>query len=456
MRFARSKKFTLIFLAIALCTSIIVSHTPTIATSTPHLAQVDNTAELIKVVNKMEQKWEKDYENYFRSDLSNWNKSAEAIAQELTKVAAVTGTRPAVLWAWHTDTGLDIAIITPGKAPQAYTTVDAGSRQLLATIDDFRRAITNPRQRETNSYLAPAQQLYNWLIKPVEVQLQQKKIDTILFCVGGGLRSTPLAALHDGKNFLIEKYNIALIPAYNLISTDHQPLKNSQILGMGASEFISLNPLPAVPVELSAITQDIWSGQSYLNEEFTLANLKSRSGAIARQLNPAKPINIIHLATHAEFQPGDPENSFIQLWGKEKLNLKEMENLGWNNPPVELLVLSACRTALGDKNAELGFAGLAIQAGVKSALASLWYVSDAGTLALMTEFYQQLKNSPIKSAALRNAQLQMIQNKLRVEAGEVRSIRGAVVLPPTLTDNIDTNLSHPYYWAAFTLIGNPW
>ncbi|MGL6282016.1 MAG: CHAT domain-containing protein [Microcoleaceae cyanobacterium] len=456
MRFARSKIFTLIFLAIALCTSIIVSHTPTIATPTPHLAQVDNTAELIKAVNKMEQQWEKDYENYFRSDLSNWNKSAEAIAQELTKVAAVTGTRPAVLWAWHTDKGLDMAIITPGKPPQAYTTVDASSKKLLATINEFRGEITNPRKRGTTSYLAPAQQLYNWLIKPVEAQLQQEKIDTILFCVGGGLRSTPLAALHDGKKFLIEKYNIALIPAYNLISTDHQPLKNSQILAMGASEFLTLNPLPAVPVELSAITTNVWSGQSYLNQEFTLANLKNRSGAIARQADPAKPINIIHLATHAEFQPGEPKNSFIQLWGKEQLNLQEIQKLGWNNPPVELLVLSACRTALGDKNAELGFAGLAIQAGVKSALASLWYVSDAGTLALMTEFYQQLKISQIKSAALRNSQLQMIQNKLRVEAGAVRSIRGSVSLPASMTEEADTNLSHPYYWAAFTLIGNPW
>jgi CHAT domain-containing protein len=443
---------TMLLIAIALFVSIIISESPMQAEDTA----TNQLIKAVEAVNKHEKIWEEDFENYFRNNLSDWNKSAEAIAQELTKVAEATGTRPAVLWAWHTDAGLDIAIITPGKGPQVYTTVEANSRRLLTTIDEFRRSITNPRQRETNSYLAPAQQLYNWLIKPVESQLQQEKIDTILFCVGGGLRSTPLAALHDGKKFLIEKYNIALIPAYNMISTDYQPLQNSQILGMGASEFLTLNPLPAVPVELSAITQDIWSGQSYLNQEFTLANLKNRSGAIARQSDPAKPMNIIHLATHAEFQPGEPEKSFIQLWGKDQLNLKEIQQLGWNNPPVELLVLSACRTALGDKNAELGFAGLAIQAGVKSALASLWYVSDAGTLALMTEFYQQLKISPIKSAALRNTQLQMIQNKLRVEAGEVRSVRGAVSLPPTLTDHIDTNLSHPYYWAAFTLIGNPW
>lgn len=445
---------------IALLISIIVVQVPTIATKPHRFAQantpLDNTAKLIQAVNDREKMWEKDYENYFRNNLSDWRKSAEAIAAELTKIGKTTGTKPAVLWAWHTDEGLDIAIITPGNPPQAYKTVDANSQKLLATINKLRGEITNPGKRETTSYLTSSQELYNWLIKPVEAQLQREKIDTILFCVGGGLRSTPLAVLHDGKKFLIEKYNIALIPAYNLISTDHQPLQNSQILGMGASEFLNLNPLPAVPVELSAITKDIWSGQSYLNEEFTFANLKDRSGAIARQSNPEKPMNIIHLATHAEFQPGQPENSFIQLWGNEQLNLKEIETLGWHNPPVELLVLSACRTALGDKNAELGFAGLAIQAGVKSALASLWYVSDAGTLALMTEFYQQLKNARIKSAALRNAQLQMIQNKLRVEAGAVRSMRGMVTLPETLTDRTDTNLSHPYYWASFTLIGNPW
>jgi CHAT domain-containing protein len=125
---------------------------------------------------------------------------------------------------------------------------------------------------------------------------------------------------------------------------------------------------------------------------------------------------------------------------------------------VELLVLSACTTAVGDEDAELGFAGLAVQAGVKSALASLWYVSDAGTLGLMSEFYQQLRTAPIKAEALRQAQLGMLKGKVRLQDGRLHnsgSLQGTP-LPGELVARGDKNLSHPYYWAAFTMIGSPW
>jgi CHAT domain-containing protein len=123
---------------------------------------------------------------------------------------------------------------------------------------------------------------------------------------------------------------------------------------------------------------------------------------------------------------------------------------------VELLVLSACRTALGDEQAELGFAGLAVQAGVKSALASLWYVSDEATLGLMSQFYEQLKSAPSKAEALRQAQLAMLNGQVRIESGNLRDARGVVRLPAALAGLQDKQLTHPYYWAAFTMIGNPW
>jgi CHAT domain-containing protein len=164
---------------------------------------------------------------------------------------------------------------------------------------------------------------------------------------------------------------------------------------------------------------------------------------------------MIHLATHGEFQPGKASNSFIQLWNS-KLRLDQLRQLGWNNPPVELLVLSACRTALGDEQAELGFAGFAVQAGVKSAVASLWSVSDEGTLGLMTEFYQQLRQTPIKAQALRSAQLAMLKGEVRLEGEQLRSPGQNVSLPPQLMNQPDKTLNHPYYWAAFTMIGSPW
>ncbi|NES68260.1 MAG: CHAT domain-containing protein, partial [Okeania sp. SIO2D1] len=127
-------------------------------------------------------------------------------------------------------------------------------------------------------------------------------------------------------------------------------------------------------------------------------------------------------------------------------------------PQVELLVLSACRTAVGDKNSELGFAGLAIATGVKSALASLWLVNDEGTLGLMTEFYSNLGNVSIKSEALREAQIAMLKGKVVIENGilKVSGGRGEMPLPPELAQMNQKNFSHPYYWAGFTMVGSPW
>ena len=179
---------------------------------------------------------------------------------------------------------------------------------------------------------------------------------------------------------------------------------------------------------------------------------------------------MIHLATHADFRPGSPSYSFIKLWD-ETLPLSELRQLKWNEPPVELLVLSACRTAIGDRYAELGFAGLAVQAGVKSALASIWYISDEGTVALMTEFYNQFRSGwinedgsasstrpYIKAEALRRAQIAMIQGDWRIENGEwiANNPSRRIALPPELKNLANQNLNHPYYWAAFVMIGSPW
>jgi CHAT domain-containing protein len=132
------------------------------------------------------------------------------------------------------------------------------------------------------------------------------------------------------------------------------------------------------------------------------------------------------------------------------------QTLEWyQDPKVELIVLSACRTALGDKQAELGFAGLTIQTGVKTAVGSLWYVSDEGSLALMTKFYEQLKTAPIKSEALQKAQLAMLKGQVRLEAGMLRLDEEKLLpLSSELEVRRNLNLSHPYYWSGFTMIGN--
>lgn len=407
------------------------------------ILQQGNFSEAIYAV---EQDWKNDYQDYFSSTFLNALQTGEQIAQKISTIAIETKTKPAVIWMLPRSHQLELLLVTPGKAPIYRSIPEAKREILLQTVKELIQEITNRRKRRSLSYLTPSQKLYQWTIAPLSPFLDAEKIDTLLLCVGGGLRTIPWATLHDGKQFLVEKYNLTEIPAFSLIDRRYIDIRQAKILAMGASEFSNLNPLPAVPIELSTITQK-GQGKTFLNQDFTLENLQNQ--------RRKEHYKIVHLATHAEFQPGDPQNSFIQLW-QSQINLAQIKELGWNNPPVELLVLSACRTALGDKDAELGFAGLTIQAGVKSALASLWYVSDAGTLALMSEFYQQLKTAKIKSEALRKAQIAMIQGKVKLTQGKLESSRGGMLLPLSLAEIGEPNLTHPYYWAAFSAIGSPW
>lgn len=407
------------------------------------LAKQDFTA----AVTAIEKKWESDYESYFGRDLATMSKDAQAIAAELTQLSRRSQTNGAVIWMFPRDNQLELILITPGQSPIGRSVTEANQRDLLLTIRQLQSEIQQSVTNGTHSYLKPAQTLYDWMIKPVKAHLDAANIDTLILCVGGGLRSLPMGALHDGDRFLVEQYSLSIIPAYNLTPMGDRRLENPNILAMGASEFDRLAPLPAVPMELAEITQGFQGSRVFLNRDFTLENLLHQ-----RQQDN---FNIVHLATHAAFNSGFPNNSFIQFWGKEKLGLDDLKRLKFDRPPVKLLVLSACETAVGDPQAEFGFAGLAIQAGVETAVASVWAVSDAGTLALMNEFYRQLPTAPTKAAALRAAQMALLSGSVRFENGELLSVRGAVALPPDLSELTETSLSHPYYWAAFTTIGSP-
>jgi len=352
----------------------------------------------------------------------------------------------------HDSDRLELLLVT-GQGQAIRKRVPGTTRDLLVEeVKKLRSEITNPSKLRTTSYLAPSQQLYKWVIAPIQADLEAQKIQNLVFIMDAGLRSLPVATLHDGQGFLVEKYSVGVMPSLSLTDTSYADIKRSSVLAMGLSQAntlaksLNLKPLPAVPIELQTI-MGMRQGKSFLNEQFTLENLKSkRNGA-----------QILHLATHGEFKPGPIENSYMLLWDNQ-LRLNQLRQLNWNNrrSPVELLVLSACRTAVGDEKAELGFAGFAVQAGVKSALASLWYVSDEATFGLMTEFYRQLQTSPIKAEALRKAQLAMINREVRLENGKMHNSGGDIPLPPSLASLGDKNLSHPYFWSAFTMIGSPW
>ena len=422
---------------------------------------------LDEAVSRLEDRFDRQFEEYF-GDLARQKVTVLGIRQILKTAATQTGTHPVIIYALAEPDALELVLVVP-EGPPIHKRVPAANRKvLLQTLKEFQLKVTDPRQRQTTAYLPSAQKLYRWLIAPIEPNLKALRVDTLIFSNDAGLRLIPLAALHDGNQFLVEKYSIGSIPSVSLTNTSYQALKNSRVLAMGAAKFRNQPPLPAVPVELSAIVGQghaatkrescapvscslpsvgLWPGRAFLNEEFTLNNLKLQR----QQL----PFEIIHLATHTVFEPGDKSNSYIQLWDT-KLQMDQLRQMGWSHPQVQLLVLSACKTAVGDPSVELGFAGLAVQAGVKSALASLWSVSDEGTLGLMTEFYQQLHSAPMKAKALRQAQIAMLRGQVRLEDGQLHTPNGDIPLPPELANLGTESFSHPYYWAGFTMIGGPW
>ncbi|NET07798.1 MAG: CHAT domain-containing protein, partial [Symploca sp. SIO2B6] len=341
---------------------------------------------------------------------------------------------------------LELLVVTSSEQPIRKKT-GIKRKQVLKVAREFRSTVTN--RVNIGGYISSSKQLRKLLVEPMEGILQQRGIQNLIFSMDGGLRSVAVAALFDGEQFLIEQYSISLIPSLSLTNTRYRDIKDSRVLAMGAEKFTDKRhkSLPAVPLELSMITEQFWQGKSFIDDDFTRNNLQYQ--------RRAQPFEIIHLATHADFRPGTPNNSYIQLWDT-KLTLNELPNMSWNRPKVDLLVLSACRTALGNEEAELGFSGLAVKAGVKSSMGSLWYVSDEATLGLMAKFYQQLNSTGLKAEAIRKAQLAMLNGEVKLNNGQLSIDDVTLTLPPEISQPGKRQMRHPYYWAGFTLVGNPW
>ena len=340
-------------------------------------------------VEDVEDSASSDFGKYF--GITSTSKVTREQAQDiLSNIVANTNAKPALIYTSFSprsngELELKLILVTDSGDVIQKQVLGATRKDVVETAQKLRRDMEDLGRERV--YLPKAQQLYKWLIEPLEPELAQQEISNLVFVMDAGLRSIPLAALHDGQKFIIENYSVGLMPSLSLTDTNYVKIGDLSVLGMGAETFSEQISLPGVAFELKVITEELWPGESLLNQDFTVENLKR-----ARR---DKSYGMIHLATHAEFKRGEPANSFIQF-NNEKLPLDRLRELGLSNSQVELMVLSACRTALGDEEAELGFAGLAHQAGVKTVLGSLWYVSDAGTLVLMSEFYERLKTAPIK------------------------------------------------------------
>lgn len=268
-----------------------------------------------------------------------------------------------------------------------------------------------------------AQKLYDWLIRPAEAELAKSGVNTLVFVPDGALRNIPIATLHDRHHYLVEKYSIALAPSLQLLDPKPLPKKQLKALTVGLSESRhGFAPLSNVPLELEQIHSEV-PGVVLLNQKFT-------SSAFQNQLK-ASPFPIVHIATHGQFS-SKAEQTFILSWDN-RIDVHQLDNIlqpkkQSESGAIELLVLSACQTAAGDKRAALGLAGIAVRAGARSTLATLWSVDDAATTQLMSQFYWELANSTVtKAEALRRAQLKLIK---------------------------DPSQQHPIYWAPYVLVGN--
>ena len=265
-------------------------------------------------------------------------------------------------------------------------------------------------------YLDLSRQLYDLLIRDLVSELNQVQPKAIVFINDGLLRNVPMAALHDGKQFLLEKYPLAVSLGLNF-APSIQPSENLQplIFGLGVA-IPPFNALPNIARETEEI-QTILGGKRFLNQDFTWHNLREQI------INENYPV--VHLATHGRFG-GNAESTFLQAFERQ-ISLTDLENLLSNRQkPLELLTLSACQTAAGNNRSTLGLAGVALRSGVKSTLGTLWFVDDAATVDLMTDFYQYLNQGLSKAEALRQAQL----------------------------NQITAPGSHASIWSSFVLIGN--
>ena len=293
-------------------------------------------------------------------------------------------------------------------------------------VESFQGGVRN----RSEEYKKASQELYSAIFTD-DLKNQLKGVQNLIIVAGKDLRGIPFSALYDGKEYLVEKYRISIVPSLSLSnfgeSKPPSAIASNQVLAVGASEFPKfpkLDPLSNVPDELNLVTQ---GGKYYLNNDLSIDNIVK----IRQQFKQS----VLHIATHAIIEPQQIDQAGI-YFGNEKLPLQidtfNKLQLGANPnnkvPPLALMVLSACQSAVDSPKAELGFAGLARSAGVDTVIASLWNVADKSTPALMNEFYKQLRDGSLKSEALQKAQISLLKGK---------------------------EFSHPFYWATFTLVGNP-
>jgi CHAT domain-containing protein len=368
----------------------------------PLLVEARDTVELFKAA---------ELRDYFRDDC------VDATLAKVTKLDVVSQTAVVIYPILLSDRiELLISLPTGLKSVVVPVRLETVTRE----VRELRRKL---EKRTTREYLPHARRLYDWLIRPIEPDLAKTKVEALVFVPDGALRTIPMAALHDGKQFLVTKYATAITPGLNL--TDPRPIQRDKIkmLAVGVSESVQgFPPLPNVTGELDAL-KGLFASHNLLNEQFVVSNF-------AKELKE-EAYTILHVASHGVFE-GDPSKTFLLAFD-EKLTMDRLDQLiglfKYREEPLELLTLSACESAAGDDRAALGLAGIAIKAGARSAVATFWQVHDQVAADLIIQFYRELQTpSMSRAVALQRAQLKVLA---------------------------DPRYDHPGFWAPFLMI-NSW
>ena len=320
---------------------------------------------------------------------------------------------------------LQVIVKIPNQPLRNYT-INKSQNEVEDILTRLREYLLEPDRVEEVQSLS--QQVYGWLIKNIESDLEKSGVKTLVFVLDGALRNVPMATLYDGEQYILEKYSIALSLGLQLLTPKplaEEPLK---VLAAGLveppSEFRMFPPLPEIKSEFNLINKAGVSKKQLLNKEFT-------SDTLEKNVNTT-PFNILHLATHGQFS-SQPEKTFI-LAADGAINVTQFDSLlrrrgESRSQALEMLVLSACQTAAGDSRATLGLAGVSVKAGARSTLASLWHINDKSTAILMGEFYRELAKTKVtKAEALRRAQLTLLKKY--------------------------PNYERPGFWAPYVLVGN--
>ncbi len=281
-------------------------------------------------------------------------------------------------------------------------------------VKRFREAIEEQSPQTTDQ----AKALYDKLLRPIESELAG---NDLIVVPHGPLHYLPFVALHDGRQFVVERFNTRLLPSASVLKylRNTQTRQDSRMLVLGNPDLGDAKlDLPDAQREAQAIARQAGNA--------TLLLRKDASEPAFRRLAPQYPL--IHIASHGQFAAEAPLKSALLLSPASgtdgRLTVDRLYSIKLN---ADLVTLSACETGLGKVSSGDDVIGLNrgfLYAGASSIVSSLWEVDDEATSVLMMAFYQNLRQHG-KREALRQAQRHTL-----------------------------SKFPSPYFWAAFYLTGN--